>query len=71
VLLIKWGMNADGVFTRLGESGTQAGEGSSLSAAVLPFADQATICTAVRDGSGNLLPITWDDADGPGELSVV
>jgi Astacin (Peptidase family M12A) len=71
VLLIKWAMNADGVFTRLGESGTQAGEGSALSAAVLPFVEQATICTAVRDGSGNLLPITWDDADGPGELSVV
>ena len=22
-----------------------------------------------RGGSGDLLPITWDDVDGPGELS--
>lgn len=71
VLLIKWGVKGDGVAVRLGESGTQAGAGSAISAAALPFADQATVCTVVRDGSGNLLPITWDDADGPGELSVV
>lgn len=71
ILLIKWGTNADGVIARLGESGTQAGAGSAISASALPFADLATVCTVVRNGSGNLLPITWDDADGPGELSVV
>jgi hypothetical protein len=70
VLLIKWGINADGMLTRLGDSGDQAGQGSQLSVTALPFSGQATICTAVRDGSAKLLPITWDDLDGPGELDV-
>ena len=48
-----------------------AGEGSQLSATALPFVNQVTVCTAVRNGSGDLLPITWDDVDGPGELSVI
>ena len=71
VLLIKWAVDADGKVTRLGESGTQAGEGSAISVTALPFPDKATVCTAVRNGSGDLLPITWDDLDGPGELTVV
>jgi hypothetical protein len=71
VLLIKWGINAAGKMERLGESGTQAGEGSVVSVTALPFPDKATVCTAVRNGSGDLLPITWDDVDGPGELTVV
>jgi hypothetical protein len=71
VLLIKWEVKAEGAIARLGQSGTQAGEGSALSVAALPFPDQATVCTVVRDSSANLLPITWDDADGPGELDVV
>jgi hypothetical protein len=70
VLLIKWGIDAAGTLQRLGESGTQAGEGSVISVTALPFADKATICTAVRNGSGDLLPIIWDDVDGPGELTV-
>ena len=70
VLLIKWAINAQGAVTRLGESGSQAGEGSMISVAALPFADKATVCTVVRDGSAKLLPISWDDADGPGELTV-
>lgn len=71
VLLIKWGIDAAGKLRRLGESGTQAGEGSAISVTALPFADKATVCTMVRAGNGNLLPITWDDVDGPGELTVV
>jgi hypothetical protein len=71
VLLIKWSVDAGGAVSRLGESGTQAGEGTQISVTALPFADKATICTAVRNGSGDLLPITWDDMDGPGELTVV
>jgi hypothetical protein len=71
VLLIKWAVAGNGTITRLGESGTQAGRGSSIAAAALPFTDKATVCTVVRDGSGHLLPITWDDADGPGELSPI
>ena len=71
VLLIKWEVKADGALARLGESGSQAGEGTALSVAALPFPDQATVCTAVRDGGAHLLPITWDDTDGPGELSVI
>ena len=71
VLLIKWRVEDNGQIVRLGESGTQAGEGSNLSVAALPFASKATVCTVVRNGNGDLLPITWDDVDGPGELSVV
>ena len=71
ILLIKWAVNADGAITRLGESGEQAAEGSQLAVTALPFSTRATVCTAVRDGSGKLLPITWDDVDGPGELDVV
>jgi astacin (peptidase family M12A) len=71
VLLIKWRIDAAGTLERLGESGTQAGEGSAISVTALPFSDKATVCTAVRNGSGDLLPITWDDVDGPGELTVV
>lgn len=68
VLLIKWGVNADGSIDRLGESGSQAGEGTLLSATALPFPAGSTVCTTLRNGSGDLLPITWDDLDGPGEL---
>ena len=71
ILLIKWGIIADGALERLGDSGDQAGQGSQLSVTPLPFAAQATVCTAARDGSVKLLPITWDDVDGPGELDVV
>jgi len=71
ILLIKWAINADGALERLGDSGDQAGQGSQLSVTALPFATQATVCTAARDGSAKLLPITWDDVDGPGELDVV
>lgn len=71
VLLIKWGVSAAGQVERLGESGTQAGEGTAISVTALPFPDKATVCTAVRNGSGDLLPITWDDVDGPGELTIV
>ena len=71
VLLIKWAIDETGMIGRLGESGTQAGEGSAISVTALPFNDKATVCTAVRNASGDLLPITWDDLDGPGELTVV
>lgn len=70
VLLIKWGMDGGGTLNRLGESGTQAGEGSVISAAALHFAAKATVVTAVRAGNGDLLPIIWDDVDGPGDLTV-
>jgi hypothetical protein len=40
-----------------------AGEGSQLSVAALSYANQVTICTAIRNGSGDLLPITRDDVD--------
>ena len=67
VLLIKWAIKTDGAVARLGESGTQAGRGSRISGWSLA---PATVCTVVRNARGDLLPITWDDADGPGELSV-
>lgn len=70
ILLIKWNVDPTGRITRRGDSGDQAGEGSQLSVASLPFADKTTVCTVVRSGSGMLVPISWDDADGPGELHI-
>jgi hypothetical protein len=70
ILLIKWSVDPDGRISRLGDSGDQAGKGSQLSLAALPFTEKATVCTAVCNGSGKLLPITWDDSDGPGELHL-
>ncbi len=70
LLLIKWKVEG-GAVRRLGDSGTQAGLASQVSVAALPFDDKTTVCTAVRNASGRLLPISWDDSGGPGELEQV
>lgn len=74
LLLIKWMVAADGLITRLGESGDEAGA-LTPSSQVVPLFDVTAIpiagasaCTPLRNASGELLLITWDDMNGPGEL---
>jgi hypothetical protein len=74
LLLIKWMVAADGQITRLGDSGDEAGALTSsnqqaplLDVLAIPIAGAAA-CTPVRNASGDLLLITWDDMNGPGEL---
>jgi hypothetical protein len=66
--LIKWQINTAGQFTRLGDSTAQAGEAGLISLTTFVSNPGAPICSAVRDGSGNLLLITWDDDSRTGEL---
>jgi hypothetical protein len=74
LLLIKWMVAADGRITRLGESGDEAGAlipnqqaWPLFDVTTVPIPN-ASVCTPVRNASGDLLLITWDDTDGPGEL---
>jgi hypothetical protein len=74
LLLIKWMVEADGLITRLGDSGDEAGalipsnqQVPLFDITAVPIAG-ASACTPVRNASGDLLLITWDDMNGPGEL---
>jgi len=70
LVLIKWELGPNGQLTRLGDSGDEAGVLNSqplIDVVTLPI-DRTTICTPVRNASGDLLLITWDDSNGPGEL---
>lgn len=71
LILIKWKVEASGVIERLGDSAGQAGQGNRVSVAALPYASLATAATVVQASDGTLLPIVWDDQDGPGEVDVV
>jgi len=54
--LIVWRVSAAGVFTRLGDSGNQAGEATMISSAVTA---DGRVMTSVRDGNGDLKLIVW------------
>ncbi|MDQ1366807.1 MAG: hypothetical protein QOE57_2849 [Acidimicrobiaceae bacterium] len=56
--LISWAISGDGTFTRLADSGNQAGAVSVVSAASLGQ-DRDTVVTAVRTSSGSLKLIAW------------
>jgi hypothetical protein len=61
LLLISWRISPDGTtFDRLDDSGTQAGEVSEIAIAGSEGGPRAV--TAVRDGGGDLLLISWDIA---------
>jgi hypothetical protein len=68
LLLISWRISQDGTtFDRLDDSGTRAGEVSEIAIAgsegVSPGSEGGgRVVTAVRDGSGDLLLISWDVA---------
>ena len=66
--LIKWRINQAGQFTRLGDSAAQAGAVSLISLKAFDNNPEAPLCSSVRDGSGNLLLISWDDESQAGEL---
>jgi hypothetical protein len=56
LLLISWRLEPDGTISRLGDSGSQAGEVSLVTVAAV---DGSNVVTAVRNGSGNLELIGW------------
>jgi hypothetical protein len=67
LLLISWALNADGSFTRLGDSAPpgQPAQAGAVSLVTVAFIGNYTIVTAVRNGSGNLELIAWKvSADG-------
>jgi hypothetical protein len=77
--LITWRVNSAGPVTRLGDSGSQAGEASSIA-----IAEGSLIVTACRTGSDNLRLISWridpsgsevvrqgDSGDAAGEASLI
>jgi hypothetical protein len=68
LFLIKWETNQAGQFKRLGDSGNQAGDIGLVSLKEIPNLTAAPLCTAVKDGSGNLFLISWDDNSLNGEL---
>ena len=54
--LIVWRVSLGGAFTRLGDSGSLAGEASLIRSALDPV---GRVVTSVRDGSGDLKLIVW------------
>lgn len=61
LLLISWALNADGSFTRLGDSAPpdQPAQAGAVSLVTVAFIGNYTVVTAVRNGSGNLELIAW------------
>lgn len=55
--VIVWRVSSAGAFTRLGDSGTQAGAATMIRSAVEPVGGH--LVTSVRDASGALKLITW------------
>lgn len=54
--LIVWRVSSGGAFTRLGDSGSLAGDASLIRSALDPA---GRVVTSVRDGSGDLKLIVW------------
>jgi hypothetical protein len=54
--VIVWRVSSTGAFTRLGDSGSLAGEATLIRSALDP---RGRVVTSVRDGSGDLKLITW------------
>jgi Astacin (Peptidase family M12A) len=70
LVLIKWQQSSNGAIRRLGDNGNQAGTASDITLGHEGTfgAGSAPIVTCVRDGSGNLLLISWDDLSISGEV---
>jgi hypothetical protein len=72
LLLIKWQQSSNGTLSRFGDSGTdQAGTASNVTVGpLLPIlgTNNAPIVTSIRDSTGKLLLITWDDQPRQGEV---
>ena len=58
--LIGWSVASNGTLTRWGDSGSQAGSVSEISITAMDGPGPTNdVLTTVRDGSGNLLMISW------------
>jgi hypothetical protein len=67
--LIGWSVASNGTLTRWGDSGSQAGSVSEISIAAMDGPGPTNdVLTTVRDGSGNLLMISW--RPNPGSASI-
>jgi hypothetical protein len=67
--LIGWGIASNGSIQRWGDSGQQAGEVGEIAIAPLPSGGATSdVLTAVQNGSGDLLLITWRPSPGAGTI---
>jgi hypothetical protein len=69
LLLIGWGIDANGQVTRLGDSADQAGGIGLVRLGNDTGHDDAPILTCVQTEAGDLMLITWDDQPAHGELN--
>jgi hypothetical protein len=67
--LIGWSVASNGTLARWGDSGSQAGSVSEISIATMDGTGPTNdVLTTVRDGSGNLLMISWRPDSGSGTI---
>src|SRR6266545_1486760 len=66
--LIKWQVDSGGRLSRIGDSGNQVGVIDAVQIAETPGAAHAPLITAVRNASGSLVLLSWDDVSANGEL---
>jgi hypothetical protein len=67
--LIGWSVASNGTLTRWGDSGSQAGSVSEISITAMDGPGPTNdVLTTVRDGSGNLLMISWRPDPGSGTI---
>ena len=67
--LIGWSVASNGTLARWGDSGSQAGSVSEISIATMDGPGPTNdVLTTVRDGSGNLLMISWRPDSGSGTI---
>ena len=70
--LIGWSVGTDGSLNRWGDSGSQAGAVSEIALTAVPSGSSTSdVVTAVVDGSGNLLVITWRPSPAAGTFSRI
>jgi hypothetical protein len=69
LLLIGWGIDAEGQVARLGDSADQAGGIGLVRLGNDTGRDDAPVLTSVQTEAGDLMLITWDDQPAHGELS--
>jgi hypothetical protein len=68
LLLIGWGIDANGQVTRLGDSADQAGGVGLVRLGNDTGGADAPALTCVQTEAGDLMLITWDDQPVHGEL---
>ena len=70
--LIGWSVSTDGSLNRWGDSGSLAGTVSEIALTTVPSGTSTSdVVTAVEDGSGNLLLITWRPSPAAGTFTRI